>query len=52
MNFNQKFEPKDNQIIHGAGQSFDQFKKYWMVTKSHRPLVYMAYNKVGEIEEK
>jgi len=26
MNFNQKFEPKDNKIIHGAGQDDNPFE--------------------------
>ncbi len=25
MNFNQKFEPKGNKVIHGAGQEGDPF---------------------------
>lgn len=49
---NQKFEPIGNKIIHGAGQSLSQFKKYWEITKEYKPLLYMEYIKIGEIKEK
>ena len=52
MNFNQKFEPKGNKVIHGAGQSFEQFKNYWDAVEDNRPLIYMAYNKINEVREK
>ncbi len=52
MDFGQKFEPKGNRIIHGAGQSIEQFRKYWNVTEYNKPLVYMAYNRINDIQEK
>ena len=29
MDFRQKYEPRGNRIIHGAGQSSSAFNKYW-----------------------
>lgn len=50
--FNQKFEPKGNKIIHGAGQSPEQFKKYWNAVEDCKPVIYMDYIKVDEIKDK
>ena len=52
MDFNQKFEPKGNKVIHGAGQSPEQFKKYWEAVENYKPLIYMAYNRLNEVREK
>ncbi len=52
MDFKQKFEPEGNKIIHGAGQSPGQFKKYWESVNGYKPLLYMEYIKLGEIREK
>ena len=52
MDFNQKFEPKGNKVIHGSGQSPEQFKKYWEAVEDYKPLIYMAYNRINEIREK
>lgn len=52
MSFNQKFEPPLGKIIHGAGQSHKQFKKYWTALGKYKPLIYMEYIKIGEIKEK
>lgn len=52
MNFNQKFEPDSGKIIHGAGQSLEQFRKYWDAVENNKPLIYMAYNNINEIREK
>ncbi len=52
MGFQQKFEPKGCKIIHGAGQSPEQFKKYWDVVGNYKPLIYMEYVRLGEVKEK
>lgn len=52
MDFQQKFEPKGRRIIHGAGQSPEQFKKYWHAVGDYKPLMYMQYIRLGEIKEK
>jgi hypothetical protein len=52
VNFNQKLEPKGNKIIHGAGQSPEQFKKYWDAVEDFKPLIYMEYVRIDEVKEK
>ncbi len=52
MNFNQKFEPKENKVLHGAGQSFETFKRYWDAVEEYKPTIYMTYNKINDIREK
>jgi len=52
MNFNQKFEPEGNKIIHGAGQSPEQFKKYCKAVEDCKPSIYMLYVRINEIKEK
>ena len=52
MDFKQKFEPRGNRIIHGAGQSPEQFEKYWKSVENYKPLMYMVYNKIDDIKEK
>ncbi len=52
LDFNQKFEPRGNKVIHGAGQSPEQFRKYWDAVEDYKPLIYMTYNKINEVREK
>ncbi len=49
--FNQKFEPKGNKIIHGAGQSIDTFKRYWDAVGDYKPAIYMTYVRINNIKE-
>jgi hypothetical protein len=51
LNFNQKFEPKGNKIIHGAGQSLGRFSSYWEAVEDHKPLIYMTYAKIPKIQK-
>lgn len=52
MRLKQKFEPADGRVLHGAGQSSEQFKKYWDAVGENKPLIYMAYNRINDITEK
>jgi len=52
MDFKQKFEPKGKRVIHGAGQSPEQFRKYWGAVGKNKPAVYMTYIRVNEIKNK
>lgn len=52
MNFKQKFEPEDGKILHGAGQSPEQFRKYWNAVENYKPIIYMIYNRINDIREK
>jgi beta-mannanase len=49
MDFNQKFEPKGNKIIHGAGQSFETFSNYWNALEKNKPIIYMTYAKIHKL---
>ncbi len=51
MNFNQKFEPKGNKIIHGAGQSLETFTNYWNAVEKYKPKIYMTYIRINKIKE-
>lgn len=51
MNFNQKFEPKENKILHGAGQSPKAFLSYWNAIGDNKPLIYMTYAKITIIQK-
>ncbi len=51
MDFKQKFEPNDNKIIHGAGQSFEAFSKYWDAVDNYKPIIYMTYAKIPKITQ-
>jgi beta-mannanase len=51
MDFNQKFEPKGNKILHGAGQSPETFSNYWNAVEKTKPLIYMTYIKMTKITE-
>jgi hypothetical protein len=52
MDFKEKFEPRGNLILHGAGQSPGQFKKYWEISGNKKPVIYMEYIKFNEVKEK
>jgi len=52
MYFNQKFEPPSGKVIHGAGQSPEQFKKYCDAVGNYKPKIYMIYVRINEIREK
>ena len=52
MDFKEKFEPRGNYVLHGAGQSQEQFKKYWDVMENKKPLIYMEYIRFNEVKEK
>ena len=51
VNFNQKFEPKVNKIIHGAGQSPERFVSYWEAVEDRKPVLYMTYAKIPKIQK-
>jgi beta-mannanase len=52
MDFNQKFEPLGEKVLHGAGQSPEQFEKYWSAVEEYKPAIYMIYIRINEIREK
>ena len=52
MDFKQKFEPESGRILHGAGQSPEQFKRYSKAVGKYKPLIYMLYIRINEIKEK
>lgn len=43
MDYRQKFEPKGNKIIHGAGQSKEMFRAYSKAVEKYKPIIYMTY---------
>ena len=49
MDYKQKFEPKGNKIIHGAGQSLETFSNYYNSIGNNKPLIYMTYIKMPKI---
>ncbi|MEK6934351.1 MAG: nucleotidyltransferase domain-containing protein [Nanoarchaeota archaeon] len=49
--FNQKFEPEEGKIIHGAGQDLQSFKEYSDAVENYKPAIYMTYVKINEIEK-
>lgn len=49
MDYKQKFEPKGNKVIHGAGQSLERFSSYWNAVGDNKPLIYMTYAKIPKI---
>lgn len=51
MDFRQKFEPKGDKIIHGAGQSLETFSNYWNAVEKFKPIIYMTYVRINKIEE-
>jgi len=50
MDFNQKFEPKGNKVIHGAGQNIRTFSNYWNAIGKNKPIIYMTYVKIEKIQ--
>ncbi|MBT6182715.1 hypothetical protein HOI04_02440, partial [archaeon] len=48
---NAKFEPKENKIIHGAGQSLEAFSNYWNAVEDYKPAMYMTYAKIPKIQK-
>lgn len=51
MDFGQKYEPKGNRIIHGAGQSLEMFSKYWNAVEKYKPAIYMTYIKFQSLDK-
>jgi hypothetical protein len=51
MNFKQKFEPPENKVIHGAGQSLETFTRYWGAVGKYKPCIYMTYIKIQHLDE-
>jgi hypothetical protein len=49
MDFGQKYEPKGNRVIHGAGQSLERFSSYWNTIEDYKPLIYITYAKIPKI---
>ena len=44
FNFNQKFEPPAGKVLHGAGQSPEQFRKYCNAVENYKPIIPRFYN--------
>lgn len=51
MSFKQRFEPKGNKLIHGAGQSIEAFTNYWNAVENNKPCIYMTYIKIQHLDE-
>ncbi len=49
--FNQKFEPEEGKIIHGAGQDLQSFKEYSDAVEWCKPAIYMTYVKINEVKK-
>ncbi|MFB6226590.1 MAG: hypothetical protein ABEJ02_04530 [Candidatus Paceibacteria bacterium] len=49
MYFGQKFEPPSGNVIHGAGQSLEQFKNYHECVGNYKPAIYMSYVRINEV---
>jgi len=43
MNFGRRLEPPARRVLHGAGQSPDEFRKYWDAVSQTPPAIYMSY---------
>ena len=53
MDFKQRFEPKGNKVIHGAGQqSPEDYRNYWKTVGKYKPLLYMTYVQIKWPDEK
>lgn len=50
VDYKQKFEPKGNKIIHGAGQSMEAFTNYCNAVGKYKPLIYMTYVKMKNMD--
>lgn len=51
MDYKQRFEPKGNKIIHGAGQSLEAFTNYCKAVGKYKPIIYMTYVKIHHIDK-
>lgn len=51
-NLKKSGEPEAKKIIHGAGQSPEQFKKYWDAVEDYKPLIYMIYIRIDKIKKR
>jgi len=51
MNFNQKYEPMGNKVLHGAGQSLETFSRYWKAVGEYKPSIYMTYIKFQHLDQ-
>ena len=51
MDYKGKFEPKGNKVIHGAGQSLEMFREYWKAVGKNKPLIYMTYIKIQNMDK-
>ena len=51
LDYKQKYEPKGNKIIHGAGQSLETFSNYWRAVEDYKPVIYMTYAKIPKIQK-
>lgn len=51
MDFKQKFEPEGKGILHGAGQSPGTFFNYWKAVEDYKPLIYMTYAKILNLQK-
>jgi hypothetical protein len=52
MYFGQKFEPPSGKVLHGAGQSPEQFRKYWDAVGNYKPAIYMMHVRINEVKDK
>ena len=41
--YGKRLEPKGDRVIHGAGQSDEEFRRYFETVGQTKPLVYMSY---------
>jgi len=51
MDYEQKFEPKGNKVLHGAGQSLKRFYEYWEAVEKNKPVIYMTYIKIQNMDK-
>jgi hypothetical protein len=41
--YGKRLEPKGDRVLHGAGQSPDEFKRYYDLMGPNKPAIYMTY---------
>jgi len=51
VDYKQKFEPKGDKVIHGAGQSLEMFHEYWKAVENYKPAIYMTYIKIQSMDK-
>lgn len=51
MDYKQKYEPRGNKVIHGAGQSLEMFHEYWKAVEKNKPAIYMTYIKIQNMDQ-